>query len=79
MYKHVDTIVIIGNNGQVSHYLQQVLAEEYLVVATSREQLDLSDCQSISTSLSAIDKVYSPKIIINPAAYTAVDLSLIHI
>ena len=75
MYRHVVTIVIIGNNGQVSHYLQRALGEDYRVVATSREQLDLSNCQSISASLSAIDKAYSPKIIINPAAYTAVDLA----
>ena len=69
------SILIIGNNGQVSQYLQKALKENYRIHATSREELDLLNTDQIQTSLEALFKDYSPSVIINPAAYTAVDLA----
>lgn len=69
------SILIIGNNGQVSQYLQTALSTEYDVYATSRADLDLLNTQKIKASLNELFDKYSPSIIINPAAYTAVDLA----
>ena len=62
-------ILIVGNQGQVSQYLQAALAGSYELIVTSREQLDLTNTSSINAFLTDV----SPDIIINPAAYTAVD------
>jgi len=69
------SILIIGNNGQVSQYLQATLSTDYHVYATSRDDLDLANTEMIQMSLKALLKAYSPAVIINPAAYTAVDLA----
>ena len=73
--KLVKSILIIGNSGQVSQYLQTVLSTDYLVFATSRDDLDLANTETIQTSLKALCDKHAPSIIINPAAYTAVDLA----
>ncbi|GAA6139639.1 dTDP-4-dehydrorhamnose reductase [Arenicella sp. 4NH20-0111] len=62
-------ILIIGRNGQVSTYLQRQLADGYDVIVAGRDQLDLSEVESVHAKLVEI----APEIIINPAAYTAVD------
>lgn len=61
-------ILLTGVNGQVGHALQKKLSN-YQVIALNREQLDLSDKDSIRRIVQTI----KPEIIINPAAYTAVD------
>lgn len=70
MYKK---ILLTGINGQVGHALQQVLSERRALfgelVCLDRSQLDLSDLQAIRDVVQAI----KPDLIINPAAYTAVD------
>lgn len=71
----VKTILIIGNNGQVSQYLQKVLKDNYNVFATSRSELDLAKTETIQLSLKALSEKHLPSIVINPAAYTAVDLA----
>ena len=71
----MESILIIGNNGQVSQYLQAVLKTDYHVFSTSRETLDLANTDSIQVSLKTLLKECSPNLIINPAAYTAVDLA----
>lgn len=73
-------IVIIGKHGQVSHYLQKALSRFSLdkqqntqqadqLIVLDRQQLDLSDTDKIVTVLSQ----QGADLIINPAAYTAVD------
>jgi dTDP-4-dehydrorhamnose reductase len=62
-------ILLTGVNGQVGHALQFTLANQFNVVAVSREQLDLTRHDEIRRVISEI----KPNIIINPAAYTAVD------
>jgi len=67
-------IVLIGQNGQVTSYLQRVLKGDYELQVLSRDQLDLSQTSSIQAVLEAS----APSLIINPAAYTAVDLAEEH-
>jgi dTDP-4-dehydrorhamnose reductase len=61
-------ILLTGVNGQVGHALKTTLSE-YEVVALSREQLDLCKTHDIKRIVREI----KPNLIINPAAYTAVD------
>ena len=58
-------ILIIGRNGQVSTYLQRQLADGYDVIVAGRDQLDLSDVESVHAKLVEI----APQIIINPAGW----------
>ncbi|AOZ52833.1 dTDP-4-dehydrorhamnose reductase [Chromobacterium vaccinii] len=63
-------ILITGKNGQVGHELQRSLAPLGELIATDRQELDLS--QSGERIEQALDR-HHPDIIVNPAAYTAVD------
>jgi dTDP-4-dehydrorhamnose reductase len=62
-------ILLTGKNGQVGFELQKKLSALGEVIATDREELDLTNLNAIRTF---IDQT-KPDIIINPAAYTAVD------
>lgn len=62
-------ILLTGSNGQVGFELKNKLSALGEVIATDREELDLTNLNAIRTF---IDKT-KPDIIINPAAYTAVD------
>lgn len=66
-------ILLTGVSGQVGHALQQQLAlelaDEWQVVACDRQQLDLTQPEHIRRVVRDI----APDLIINPAAYTAVD------
>lgn len=61
-------ILLTGINGQVGHALLPKLAA-YQVAALSRDELDLSNQDEIRRVVREI----KPDLIINPAAYTAVD------
>ena len=65
------TVLIIGKNGQVSTYLQNALKGNFEVVVAERDQIDLSKLDQIQPALQKIN----PSLIINPAAFTAVDLA----
>jgi dTDP-4-dehydrorhamnose reductase len=62
-------ILLTGSHGQVGFELNKKLSALGEVIATDREELNLEDAQAIR---SFIDQI-KPDIIINPAAYTAVD------
>jgi dTDP-4-dehydrorhamnose reductase len=62
-------ILLTGTSGQVGGVLAGQLAEFGEVVAASRAMLDLADVPSVPAKLDAI----APDVIVNPAAYTAVD------
>lgn len=62
-------IVITGRDGQVGGALRDSLDGLGEVIALDRAQLDLSDEQAIRTALRELQ----PSIVINAAAYTAVD------
>jgi dTDP-4-dehydrorhamnose reductase len=62
-------ILLTGKNGQVGFELNKKLSALGEVIATDREELDLANPGSIGQFIDHI----KPNIIINPAAYTAVD------
>ena len=64
-------ILLIGTTGQVGRELQQTLPTIGEVVSLGRSELDLSDRQQIKQQISKNE----PDIIVNAAAYTAVDKS----
>lgn len=63
------TILLTGASGQVGWELQRQLSPFYTVITPGRNQLDLSNSDSIRRSVREL----RPDIILNPAAYTAVD------
>lgn len=62
-------ILITGKNGQVGHELMRALAPLGELIALDREGMDLADTDAILAVLNE----QQPDIIVNPAAYTAVD------
>lgn len=62
-------ILLTGSDGQVGQDLQQTLVPLGEVIATNRQQLDLTSPDSIRQVIQEI----KPDIIVNSAAYTAVD------
>ncbi len=62
-------ILLTGSNGQVGFELNKKLSALGEVIATDREELDLKNLHAIRTFIDQI----KPEIIINLAAYTAVD------
>lgn len=62
-------ILLIGKNGQIGWELQRSLAPLGEVIACSREEMDLLDLSQIREVIQAC----KPDILINAAAYTAVD------
>lgn len=62
-------IVVTGRNGQVGSALRDALDGLGEVIALDRAQLDLSDAHAIRTALRELQ----PSMVINAAAYTAVD------
>ena len=62
-------ILITGKNGQLGFELQRALAPLGEIIAVDREDCDLADAAAIR----ALVRVAQPDLIVNPAAYTAVD------
>ncbi|HET9112617.1 MAG TPA: dTDP-4-dehydrorhamnose reductase [Burkholderiales bacterium] len=62
-------IFLTGARGQVGWELQRTLATLGTVTAPTRQQLDLTDAAALRRYL----KQLQPDLIVNPAAYTAVD------
>lgn len=62
-------ILITGSNGQVGFELRRALAPLGDVIALTRRDVDLTDPASL---VAALDR-HQPDLIVNPAAYTAVD------
>ncbi|PTB85022.1 dTDP-4-dehydrorhamnose reductase, partial [Pseudidiomarina aestuarii] len=62
-------ILLIGGQGQVGFQLQRSLACLGEVHTTTRQDLDLSDITAIRSLINQV----KPDLIVNAAAYTAVD------
>ena len=62
-------ILLIGSNGQVGWELARTLLPLGEVVALNREQVDLTDLEKLRQTVQTI----RPDVIVNAAAYTAVD------
>jgi len=62
-------ILLTGTTGQLGHTLLPLLSQHHEVIAPTRAELDLSDAVAIAAFVGDC----KPDLIINPAAYTAVD------
>jgi dTDP-4-dehydrorhamnose reductase len=62
-------LLITGANGQIGWHLQRSLAPLGEVTALTRDQLDLADLDAVRRAV----RESSPDILVNAAAYTAVD------
>jgi dTDP-4-dehydrorhamnose reductase len=62
-------IMLTGIHGQVGYELQRTLASLGNVIALDRAQFDLGNADAIRSTI----QVIKPDLIVNPAAYTAVD------
>jgi len=63
------TVLITGAAGQLGYELQQCVPDGVHVVALARDAMDVTDAGSVERAVSAAE----PQVIINAAAYTAVD------
>jgi len=62
-------ILVTGSNGQLGFELQRALAPLGDVVAVDRARCDMADAEAIRLLVRSV----APDVIVNPAAYTAVD------
>lgn len=62
-------VMVVGSAGQVGQELVKRAPSEWRILATDRSQLDITDAQQVNSVVSS----FSPDVIINAAAYTAVD------
>ena len=65
----MSTILVTGKTGQLGEALQDTLAPLGRVIATGRNELNLASVDAVRTTIRAA----APAIIVNAAAYTAVD------
>ena len=63
------SLLVIGHSGQVARALKARARADHDLVALGRGALDLSDRASVESAF----KAHAPKLVINAAAYTAVD------
>ncbi|MDH3865853.1 MAG: NAD(P)-dependent oxidoreductase, partial [Desulfobulbaceae bacterium] len=61
--------LITGANGQLGWELQRTRPDDWEIIALSRTELDITD----SAAVAALFKKHQPDLVINAAAYTAVD------
>lgn len=62
-------ILVTGSEGQVGHELLKTLAPLGQLIAVTRQDADLAD----GAALQALLQRHDPDVVVNPAAYTAVD------
>lgn len=65
----MNKILLIGSNGQVGQELERILTPRGNLTAVARPQVDLTQPETITSIIRSVQ----PQIIINAAAYTAVD------
>ncbi len=66
-------ILLLGANGQLGHQLSTELLALGPVKALTRAQADLSDPVNLRNALQTATALFVPEMIVNAAAYTAVD------
>jgi dTDP-4-dehydrorhamnose reductase len=62
-------VLIVGAGGQLGRELRRTAASSDECVATTREQLDIADASAVAACLAES----APQLVVNAAAYTAVD------
>ena len=65
----MDRILVTGSNGQLGKCLVERLKNQVDLLALDRKQLDITDIEAVNH----IIKQFEPDVVINAAAYTAVD------
>lgn len=66
-------VLLLGAQGQVGRAWQDLSCEVNIVAAAGRDRLDLSDLDSLGEALYDLAESVKPDVIVNAAAYTAVD------
>lgn len=66
-------ILLLGANGQLGHVLSTELLAVGQVRALTRQQADLAKPERLRAALDQVAEVFQPSVIVNAAAYTAVD------
>lgn len=69
----IERILLLGANGQLGYQLSTELLAVGRVQALSRAEADMSNPEGLLRSLAKANEVFKPTIIVNAAAYTAVD------
>ena len=62
-------VLLLGRSGQVGYELQRLLAPDAQLIAPGRDEADLQQPESLRARL----REWRPEVIVNAAAYTAVD------
>jgi dTDP-4-dehydrorhamnose reductase len=65
----VTDVLLVGRNGQLGHELERLLSGRFTVMALSSADLDISDPDATRAAI----RRFRPVLIVNTAAYTAVD------
>ena len=71
MLKHTNNILLFGSSGQVGSNLKNILSEGAKLYLPTSKQVDFSNTSSFKSYLESL--LEKPDLIINAAAYTAVD------
>jgi dTDP-4-dehydrorhamnose reductase len=66
-------VLLIGASGQVGHAWQAMLEADQIVAMPDRKQLDLCQGEALGQALQHLIDQSRPNLIVNAAAYTAVD------
>ena len=69
MISSIKKVLITGADGQLGYELQRTVPNGYECIATDKEDLDITDADAVKVFISDL----KPAVIINSAAYTAVD------
>jgi len=65
----INTVLVVGAHGQLGQELQRTATADVECVPLTRAQLDITDAVSVTGALADI----APRLVVNAAAYTAVD------
>lgn len=72
---NLSRVLLVGSGGQVGDAWQKALPDDCLVAALDRSSLDLSQVDELTDHLHSLIDQHRPTLIVNAAAYTAVDLA----
>lgn len=62
-------VLLTGANGQLGRCFQDIVSNEWQLIATDHDLLDITNTEQVESFV----KHYQPDVIVNAAAYTAVD------